>query len=212
MTDTDGRSTTGSDTVDRRYEDPALPIADRVEILLAQMTLPEKAGLFFHSMIPMGDGGTLTGPAPAFGLPSTTEMVEDRHLTHFNVVGSNLSAREMAEWHNRLQEVARSTRLGIPVTLSTDPRHSFSDNPGASFLAGPFSQWPEPLGLAAIGDEETVRRFADIARREYTAVGIRVALHPQLDLTTESRWARQVGTFGEDAELTGRLGAAYIRG
>ncbi len=198
--------------LDRRYEDPALPVAERVEILLAQMTPAEKAGLFFHSMIPMGDGGQLADAAPAFGLPSTAEMVAERHLTHFNVVGSNLSAREMAEWHNRLQELARSTRLGIPVSLSTDPRHSFTDNPGASFLAGPFSQWPEPLGLAAIGSEQTVHEFADIARQEYTAVGLRVALHPQVDLTTESRWARQVGTFGEDAELTGRLGAAYIRG
>jgi beta-glucosidase len=206
MTEPDGRP------VDRRYEDPALPVAERVEILLAQMTLSEKAGLFFHSMIPMGDGGQLSDAAPDFGLPSTAEMVADRHLTHFNVVGSNLSAREMAEWHNRLQQLARSTRLGIPVSLSTDPRHSFTDNPGASFLAGPFSQWPEPLGLAAIGSEQTVHEFADIARQEYTAVGLRVALHPQVDLTTESRWARQVGTFGEDAELTGRLGAAYIRG
>jgi len=79
-------------------------------------------------------------------------------------------------------------------------------------MAGPFSQWPETMGLAAIGDEELVERFADIARQEYTAVGLRVALHPQVDLATEPRWARQVATFGEDAELSGRLGAAYIRG
>ena len=69
--------------------------------------------------------------------------------------------------------------LAIPVTLSTDPRHHFTDNPMLSILAGPFSQWPEPLGLAAIGSEELVREFADIARQEYTAVGIRVALHPR---------------------------------
>jgi beta-glucosidase len=163
-------------------------------------------------MIPMGDGGTLAGEANAFGLPSTNDLVIERQLTHFNAIGSALTAREMAVWHNKLQELAESTRLGIPITLSTDPRHAFSENPGASFSAGPFSQWPEPLGLAAIGDSEVVERFGQIAREEYTAVGIRVALHPQIDLTTESRWARQVGTFGEDAELTGRLGAAYIRG
>ena len=98
------------------------------------------------------------------------------------------------------------------MTLSTDPRHSFSDNPGAAIMAGPFSQWPETLGLAAIGDEQLVEQFADIARQEYTAVGLRVALHPQVDLATEPRWARQVATFGEDADLSGRLGAAYIRG
>lgn len=57
-----------------------------------------------------------------------------------------------------------------------------------------------------------VEEFARVARAEYTAVGLRVALHPQVDLTTEPRWSRQVATFGEDAELTSRLVAAYIRG
>lgn len=198
--------------VDTRYRDPSLAIDERVEILLDQMTLEEKAGLFFHTMILMGEHGKLVDATPAFGLPSTREMVVDRNLSHFNVLGSAPTARTMAEWQNRLQELARGTRLGIPITLSSDPRHSFTDNPGVAFQAGAFSEWPEPLGLAAIGDEVLVERFADIARQEYTAVGLRLALHPQVDLTTESRWARQVGTFGEDAELSGRLGAAYVRG
>lgn len=147
-----------------------------------------------------------------FATPSAREFLEAKRMTHFNLLGGAPSGREIAAWHNALQRLAASTRLGIPVTLSTDPRHSFSENPGASILAGPFSQWPETLGLAATRDEELVERFADIARQEYTAVGLRVALHPQVDLATEPRWARQTATFGEDAELAGRLGAAYIRG
>lgn len=203
---------TAATDIDTRYRDAALPVEERVEILLAQMTVEEKAGLFFQSMIAMGEDGELAGENPAFGLPSTEHMVLDQKMTHFNLLGSAPTARTIAEWQNRLQALAAGTRLGIPVTLSTDPRHSFTDNPGVSFTAGPFSEWPEPLGLGAIGDAELVERFGDIARREYTAVGLRVALHPQIDLATESRWARQVGTFGEDAELTSRLGAAYIRG
>ena len=59
----------------------------------------------------------------------------------------------IAEWHNALQRLAaEETRWGIPVTLSTDPRHAFTHNPGTSMAAGPFSEWPEPLGLAALGD------------------------------------------------------------
>jgi beta-glucosidase len=157
------------------------------------------------------EGGALAGASAEYGLPSTIDMISQRHLSHFNVMGGSDPAA-MARWHNRLQDAARGTRLGIPVTLSTDPRHAFTDNPGASFTAGPFSQWPEMLGLAAIGDQETVRRFGDIARREYLAVGIRVALHPQVDLATEPRWARINGTFGEDADLTCRTLTAYIRG
>lgn len=198
--------------IDTAYRDPSLPVDERVENLLSQMTLEEKAGLFFQTMITMGDNGELADANPVFGLASAKELVVERRMTHFNLFGAAPDAEQMARWHNALQELAASTRLGIPVTLSTDPRHSFTENPGAAMLAGPFSQWPEPLGLAAIGDESLVERFGDIARQEYTAVGLRVALHPQIDLATEPRWARQVATFGGDAELTSKLGAAYVRG
>ena len=57
-----------------------------------------------------------------------------------------------------------------------------------------------------------VHEFGDIARREYRAVGIHVALHPMADLATEPRWARIMHTFGEDGEFAARLVAAYIRG
>ena len=197
---------------DRPWLDASLPVEERVELLLAEMTVEEKAGLFFQTMIVMGDGGELSEGDSAFGIPSNREYVAGRHMNHFNLLGVAPKASHIAAWHNKLQELAASTRLGIPVSISTDPRHSFSDNPGAAMFAGPFSQWPEPLGLAATRDADQVQRFGDIARQEYTAVGIRVALHPQVDLATESRWARQLQTFGEDAALAGELGAAYVRG
>jgi beta-glucosidase len=118
----------------------------------------------------------------------------------------------LAAQSNVLQEIAERGRLGIPVTVSTDPRHHFQYVLGASVTAGQFSQWPEPLGLAATGDTALVRRFGDVARREYRAVGIHMALSPQADLATEPRWSRINGTFGEDAELAGRMVRAYVEG
>lgn len=209
MTDTTATTDASTEASGRPWLDASLPTGERVELLLGEMTLEEKAGLLFHTMIAIGD---LDEANPIFGTPSAREFVDGKLMTHFNLLGAAPTGREIAAWQNRLQELAASTRLGIPVTLSTDPRHSFSENPGAAIMAGPFSQWPETLGLAAIGDEELVERFADIARREYTAVGLRVALHPQVDLATEPRWSRQTATFGEDVELSSRLGAAYIRG
>lgn len=197
---------------DTRYRDAALPVEDRVEILLSQMTLEEKAGLFFHTMIVPSQDGELAGPDPMFGGPSNEEYVNGLLMSHFNLLGGMPSARLGARWHNRLQEAALKTRLGIPVTISTDPRHAFSDNPLAALASGAFSQWPDMLGFGALGDEGLMERFGDIARREYTAVGIRVALHPQIDIATDSRWARQLNTFGEDPATVARLGAAYIRG
>lgn len=194
------------------YQQARRPVAERVADLLRRMTLEEKAGQLFHTMVTMGEKGQLADdPQRTPGGATARQMVLDRHMTHFNLLGAG-SAREMAEWHNRLQEVAAGTRLGIPVTLSTDPRHAFTDNPGTAMHAGPFSQWPETLGLAAVRDTGLVRDFADTVRREYLSVGLRVALHPQVDLATEPRWSRISGTFGEDAELTGRLAAAYIEG
>ncbi len=184
------------------YEDPTQPIDARVDDLLGQMTLAEKAGMLFHTMAPLGAWGFL---------PSGEELLTTKQMNHFNVIGV-APVREMAEWHNNLQSVAEQSRLGIPVTISTDPRHMFSDNVGANFNAGDFSQWPEPLGLAATRDVALVEQFGDIARQEYVSVGIRTALHPVADLATEPRWARANGTFGEDAELAGDLVAAYIRG
>ncbi|XVU21297.1 glycoside hydrolase family 3 protein [Actinoplanes sp. CA-054009] len=188
------------------YQDPSLDDSRRVEDLLSRMTLEDKAGLLFQPMTSIGDFD-----APGlFGSPSARELLGKR-INHVNILFA-ASAREIAEWQNALQTEARRHPLGIPVTISTDPRHHFTDNPAAALMAGPFSQWPETLGFAAIGDAELVERFASHVRREYVAVGIRAALHPQIDLATEPRWARQSSTFGEDAGLTARLGVAYIKG
>ncbi|MGP3688445.1 glycoside hydrolase family 3 protein [Streptomyces sp. IBSNAI002] len=194
------------------YKDASLAVDRRVEDLLSRMTLEEKAGQLFHSMLMMNADGTPVTETDGSMLPFTTpELIGERLLTHFNLLGT-YGAREMARWQNTVQEMAAATRLGIPVTLSTDPRHAFTDNVGASFNSGAFSAWPEALGLAAIGDPELVFRFADTVRREYLAVGFRVALHPQIDLASEPRWARQTGTFGSDARLTAELVRAYVRG
>nr|WP_157008709.1 glycoside hydrolase family 3 N-terminal domain-containing protein [Agromyces laixinhei] len=201
--------TTDTTVVCFPYEDSSSPIENRIEDLLSRLDDADKAGLLFHTMVSVQE---LTEPNAMFGLPSVASLIHDRRMNHFNLLGSAPSGREFAEWQNAAQRLARELPLRIPITFSTDPRHSFTDNPGASMLAGPFSQWPESLGLAAIGSARRVERFAGVARQEYLAVGLRVALHPQIDLATEPRWSRINATFGEDADLASRLVAGYIRG
>jgi beta-glucosidase-like glycosyl hydrolase len=86
--------------------------------------------------------------------------------------------------------------LVISILWVLISRNHFSNNPLASDIADDFSLFPEPLGLAAIGDSMVTYQFADIARQEYTAEGMRIALHPQADLATEPRRCRMNGTFG----------------
>ena len=193
------------------YEDPRQPIAARVEDLLAQMTLEEKAGLLFINGAAVNADASLEAQpgAPGFDMVAI-DQIDGHKMNHFNLWAIP-DVRTTARWHNNLQRYAEQTRLGIPVTVASDPRNHFSRNIFA-MAATDFSQWCETLGFAAIGDAELVKQFADIVRQEYLAVGIRVALYPQIDLATEPRWARINGTFGEDAQLTARLAKAYIEG
>lgn len=196
------------------YEDPKQPVEARVSDLLAQMNIEEKAGMMFINGVTINDDGTLDrrpdAKGPAARLPTAPENISERHMNHFNY-WQVPSIRALAEGYNAIQKLAENSRLGIPVTIASDPRHYFSNNIFAMQANG-FSQWPEQLGFAAIGDEKLTRTFGDIARQEYVAVGIREALHPMADLATEPRWARVSGTFGEDAQLSARMIKAYILG
>ncbi len=193
------------------YEDMRAPLDDRVEDLLGQMTLAEKAGiLFINGAIVNEDASIEPRPdGPPFPRAAVTQMAE-QNLTHFNL-WQIPAAQVVANWHNNLQRFAEQTRLGIPVTIASDPRNHFSRNIFA-MAATDFSQWCETLGFGALDDPDLVRQFADMVREEYLAVGIRVALHPQIDLATEPRWPRISGTFGEDAHVAARLVRAYIEG
>ncbi len=97
------------------------------------------------------------------------------------------SPEDIARWHNEAQDIAKQNRLSVPITVSSDPpRHGFFSNPPATGAAASgFSQWPEHLGLGAVRDVNLVREHADIVRRELTAVGIRVALGPTLDIASD---------------------------
>jgi beta-glucosidase len=198
------RSFARSQTEHLPYRNASLPVDERVKDLVERMTIDEKAGQLFQQIINMGPNGTYAN--------GTEKTVKGLFMTHYNLHGSIDSPRMYAEWYNSIQELALETRLGIPITLSTDPRHAFTNNVGTGFVAESFSQWPESLGLAAIGDADLVETFADVARQEYMAIGLRSSLHPHIDLATEPRWARIGGTMGEDAELTARLVVAYIKG
>ena len=123
-------------SVDLPYRDPALSPEQRVEDLLSRMSLEDKAGQLFHSQIGMGPAGTLADADPTCSLPSTEEFVLGKRMTHFNLLGVVENPRQVASWHNRIQDLAATTPLCIPVSLSTDPRHHFTDNPGTAFNAG----------------------------------------------------------------------------
>lgn len=192
------------------YEDSRLDAATRATDLLARLSVEEKVGLLFNSVMSVGEVADHDTAGP-FGPESPRDLVVGRSINHFNI-GQFPSARHMARWQNAMQELAELTPHGIPITFATDPRHGFAQNDGMALAAGEFSQWPEPMGLAAIGDPAVVSDFAETARSEYVAVGLRAALHPQIDLASEPRWARQLQCFSSTSEVTSEYGALLIAG
>jgi beta-glucosidase len=190
------------------YEDWRLSPTARATDLAGRMTLAEKAGVMVHGTIPAV--GNPIGIGTRYDRAAATALIQKGVNTFITRLAGDPGV--LASENNALQEIAERTRLGVPLVVSSDPRNHFQETSGASVAAGSFSLWPEALGFAAIGDAALVRRFADIARQEYRAVGIYEALSPQADLATEPRWPRISGTFGEDAALARRLVQAYVQG
>ena len=198
------------------YEDFRVNIEDRITNLIGQMSLEEKAGTMFITMAAMNSNGDLSETKSilnpiSYVVEGNSEMVLGKNMNHLNTLQST-SPEAMVVWHNNIQKLAERSRLGIPITLATDPRHGVPNAPGASIYSPFFSSWPSTLGLAATRDSNLVRAFGDIARQEYKALGFRLTLSPMADLATEPRWGRINGTFGEDAELSATMTKAYILG
>ena len=195
------------------YEDYRIATELRVENLLGQMTLAEKAGQMFHPPV-------LIEPDPLFqvfmdsmnGGISLEERITHGFISHFNFYGS-ARPQTIARRLNELQRVAEATRLGIPLSISSDPVHEVPRGGGiASFSLGGLSKWPSQLGFAAARSPSLLEEFGRIAALEYRAMGFTTALHPMSDMATEPRWSRNFGTFGSNAALSSVMTAAYISG
>jgi beta-glucosidase len=193
------------------YEDWRLPPAARAKDLVSRMTLEDKAGMMMHGTARSSGPGGAIGFGSGYDTAAIGKLIRDVGVNSF-ITRLSGDPRTLAGEDNALQEIAEKTRLGIPLTISSDPRNHFQYTIGTSSQTGRFSQWPETLGLAATRDAALVRRFADIARQEYRAVGIQETLSPQADLATEPRWSRISGTFGEDVDLSRALVKAYVEG
>ncbi len=195
------------------YEDHRLSSEIRVNDLLARMTTEEKVGQMFHPPFTLNpDLLMLIYEIAIRGNKLTEAKIVFDNITHFNLYG-NPSPSELAKKINYFQQIASKTRLGIPITISSDPIHEVPKGGGvASFSVDGYSKWPSQLGFAATNDPSIIQNFAEIARDEYLATGIRTALHPMSDLATEPRWARNFGTFGSNAELSSKMTLAYMDG
>ncbi|ARK12692.1 glycoside hydrolase family 3 N-terminal domain-containing protein [Fibrella sp. ES10-3-2-2] len=224
-----------------KYEDWRLPAEERSQDLVARMSVEEKVGFMLISTTRLkndwsfetpknkepitsdfneSDLSTNTNmftrkplPTPLMNAAGTTKAVTQFHLRHF-ILRANVSARITAEWANKLQALCESDGLGIPAIVASNPRNHVTATAaiGTSVGKTAFSSWPGELGLAAMRDLKLTREFADIARQEWAAVGLRKGYMYMADLATEPRWQRVDGTFGENAEWAAKMITEVVLG
>ncbi|MBV6643723.1 MAG: glycoside hydrolase family 3 protein, partial [Cyclobacteriaceae bacterium] len=204
-----------------KYEDWRLPVSERIEDLVSQMTLEEKVGMMLINTLNSETGGKISERA--------AQYIEDEKMTRFifrNTVtnnpapgggggwgGTQITPFEAAQFMNMIQEMAENTRLGIPVMFKSNARNhmDFDARAGINVESGAFSSWPKESGLAATRDMDLIADFGKIMAEEWTAIGIRGMYGYMADLSTEPRWYRTHETFTEDSELASGIITTLIQ-
>lgn len=182
------------------YRDAHASLDERVESLLALMTLDEKlAQLGCLWSTAFVSSGSLDPDEIAAKMPHGIGQV-----TRIGA-STGLRPRESAALMNAIQKVAvERTRLGIPIIVHEEAAGGFCHRDATVF--------PQAIGLAATWNPALVRQVGEVIRDQMLAVGARHALAPVLDVARDPRWGRVEETCGEDPVLTGTIGTAYVQG
>lgn len=173
--------------------DAARPVEERVTALVAEMTLDELVGQL-HMTANLDASSATDAALMATGAVGSTLLASG--ATAGSVRDSGVSRTRV----DALQDAASASRLGVPLLVARDVIH------------GHRTVFPIPLGLAASFDADLVERIGRRMAEEAAADGISWIFAPMIDLVEDARWGRVAESLGEDPEVTGRLGAALVRG
>lgn len=171
-----------------------LSVSERVEELLSQMTLEEKAGQMTQAE------------------RSALENISDIK-TYF--LGSLLSgggsspsinsAQAWADMYDSYQYYALQTRLKIPLIYGIDAVHGHNNVIGATIF-------PHNIGLGCTRNPALVQQAAAITAKEVAATGINWTFSPCIATVRDERWGRTYEGFGESSELSEIMADAAVRG
>lgn len=180
--------------IDLPYNNPTIPIEDRVTDLLKRMTIEEKIGQMMlidrkslksdDDIAAYGLGGLLSG------------------------MGSKPRRNTPAGWLAMINEylrISRTSRLGIPIIYGADAIHGHTNLVDATVF-------PHAIGLGAAADRELVKKIALATTEELADTGIYWNFSPNLDVLGDPRWGRFYESFSSNPELVSELGSAYLEG
>src|SRR4051794_36588893 len=190
------------------WTDTERPLEERVDALLAEMTLDEKLAQLASVWVGAeSSSGDVAPMADAFSDPAPWPEASAHGMGHItrplgtSPVDPADGARRLAELQADLVE---RTRLKIPAIAHEECLTGFTTYGATVF--------PTPLALAATFDPAGVERMTVAIGSSMRATGAHQGLSPVLDVVRDHRWGRVEETFGEDPYLVGTMGTAYVRG
>jgi beta-glucosidase len=204
------------------YEDWRLDVDQRVNDLVAQMTLEEKAGLMLIDTMNAGANGAPPATAAAFINDNKMRRFIFRSVVTATPTSGQVTPLQAAGFMNAIQELSEASRLGIPSLFKSNARNHYEKDArvGINEAAGAFTEFPKEAGIASaalgeealrtgktptVGDMSIVRTFAQTMGDEWKSIGLRGMYGYMADMSTEPRWYRVHETFTEDADLNANI-------
>ena len=183
------------------YEDPSQPIERRIDDLLKQMNIEEKAG---QLVTYYGYKKVLTDSIPTQRWMNTVLKHGVANIDeHLN--GEIYDLDRLTTCMNETQRFfIEYTRLGIPVDFT---------NEGIRGLTAPgATSFPSMNGLGCTWNRSLAYTMGKIEGSEARAMGYTNVYAPILDVARDQRWGRWEGSISEDPFLVAELGVAMARG
>ena len=214
------------------YEDWRLSHEERAADMVKHLPLKQQAGLVLNTLwnTPLSmtregakdENGNIapgkifkrydpTEPEPKGILPGVSMRVDDADVLEHKLAAGVYRGEMRAEagvaalYHNigtqMVEYEACQGGVAIPYSLHTNPI-----NIG----------YPDFLGFGAAvmgdGNYDIVYEMADTDRKMMAACGLNIMYGPQVDVSTDPRWPRNSGTYGERPDITAGITRELVRG
>ena len=187
------------------WHDASLPASERAKLLLKEMTLEEKVGQMCQYVapcyVPPGQG------SPYKNIDATDENLGNKDLAdkiRRGEVSSFLHCMTTKE-AIALQEMAKESRLGIPLLIGIDAIH------GNALIEG-CTIYPTSINMASTFDPSLMEKIGEETAKEMRQKGLYWTFAPNLDVARDARWGRMGETYGEDPYLVTEMGKSSILG
>ena len=181
-----GAGPSGSASVPLPYQDPARPVAERVDDLLSRMSLADKIG----QMTQAERAGVSPGDVTDFRLGSV--------LSGGGSAPTPNTATAWADMYDGYQRGALATPLGIPLLYGLDAVHGDNNVYGSTIF-------PHNIGLGATRDPALVEQIGQATAEEVTGAGLDWTFAPCLCVARNDRWGRTYESFGEDPAIASAM-------